>query len=187
MPAWIQDRVLDQHAYITWYSDVTRETRHFKAIQFVGARGVLPGEAFRPDEALTVEDTAAALDVLIRLEGPVGAGHRACPAPAEPITRGEFAKWLVESKRAVSADWQYVEPARPSYKDVGGDSPYYVAVETLRAHRIEAWLFAGGTPDEFKPDDPITRADAAEAIYLAHREAALNGLDASPYSRSLVQ
>ncbi len=149
---------------------------------------MLPGEAFRPDEALTVEDTAAALDVLIRSEGPVRAGRRACPARRSLLRRaGEFAKWSVESKRAVSADWRCVEPARPSYKDVGGDSPYYVAVETLLAHRIEAWLFAGGTPDEFKPDNPITRADAAEAIYLAHREAALNGLDASPFARSLVQ
>ena len=64
-PPWIQDKVLDQHAYIAWYSDVTPDTRHFKAIHFIGARGMLPGEAFRPDDPLTLGDAVAAMDLLI--------------------------------------------------------------------------------------------------------------------------
>jgi hypothetical protein len=174
-PAWIQDKILDQDSYITWNSDVTRETRHFKAINFIGARGMLADEAFRPDAPLTANEAVAALNLLVELEG----GAFKLPAPeddAKEITRGEFARLLVEVKQSLTPDWQFVEPSRPSYKDVPADSPYFAAVETLKAHWIESALFAGAAVDEFDPDSTLTRADAAEAVYLAHREAAMGEL-----------
>ena len=169
-PAWIQDKILSQDAYITWYSDVDRDTRHFEAIQFMGARGMFPGEAFNPAEPLTQPDAFAAINRLLELEG--------CPATAtaasdnSPITRGEFANLLVAAKQRTSHDW-VLAPECPAYTDVPQNSPYYTAVETLKSHRITSALFANYEPGKFQPDAPINRADAAEAIYLAHRPLAL--------------
>ena len=169
-PAWIQDRILSQDAYITWNSDVTPATRHFKAINFIGARGVFPDEAFRPEENLTEAEAAQALTTIAQLEG----GQPATiTASTNPITRGTFATWLVETKMRTDATWQPVSCSQ-SYADVAPTDKAFAAVETLRAHRITPQLFADYTPGEFKPNAPITRADAAEAIYLAHRDVAMN-------------
>jgi hypothetical protein len=92
-----------------------------------------------------------------------------------PITRGEFALWLVQAKQMTSKWWKWVTPDCPSYSDVPKDSPYYAAVETLKMHRIDADLFTDTPPGTFKPDEPITRADTAEAIFLAHRAFAMSG------------
>ena len=186
-PAWIQDRILSQHAYIYWNSDVTPATRHFKAINFLGARGVfrdLSGarrngnpetreEAFRPDANLTHLEALDALHVVVELEGgtaPTGALQESIAN--QPITRGLFAAWLVQAKMMTDPTWR-AAPARQSYTDVPPGSPYFDAVEILRAHRITASLFEEHQPGVFQPDAPITRADAAEAIYLAHRPYAM--------------
>jgi len=170
-PAWIQDKILSQHAYINWNSDVTPETRHFKAINFLGARGVFREEAFRPDDHLTESEALDALDRMIALEC---GSPLAVPRPEvdRGVSRGLFATWLVEAKRKTDASWNPA-PARQSYADVPPDSPYYAAVETLHAHRITAALFEDHKTGQFQPDAPITRADAAQAIYLAHRNYAM--------------
>lgn len=170
-PAWIQDKILSQHAYIYWNSDVTPETRHFKAINFLGARGVFGEGVFRPDDHLTELEALDTLDRMIALEG---GGPLAVPRPEvdRGVSRGLFAVWLVEAKRKTDASWNPA-PARQSYVDVPPDSPCYAAVETLHAHRITASLFEDHKPGMFQPDAPITRADAAQAIYLAHRNYAM--------------
>jgi len=183
-PAWIQDKVLSQGAYINWNSDVDASTRHFTAINFLGARGLFPDSAFRPDEPLSRQDAVANLDQMIRLESRQGQRLETLPAQPKPktaapsdsemLTRGDFAVMLVDAKRRVDPAWNCAPPASPSYGDVPIDSPYYAAVEILLAHRITAMLFADPEPGKFKPDAPITRADAAEAIYLAHRAYAMN-------------
>ena len=166
-PALIQDKILSQHTYITWYSDVNPDTRHFKAIQFIGSRGMFPTEAFNPDADLTKPDATAAINQLFKLEK--------CdfvmeiPTNSEPITRGEFANLLVTAKQRISQDWATAIPNCPSYTDVPTDSPYFAAIETLRAHRIKPTLFANYQPGLSQPNAPINRADAAEAIYLTHR------------------
>lgn len=173
-PAWIQDKILSQHSYINWNSDVTRDTRHFKAINFLTARGFFPGEEFRPDDNLTAHDAHNALSLMVRLEG-CATGLPITPVADtdEPITRGVFAQWLVVAKQLTSSWWGWMTPPNPSYTDVPAGSPYYAAVETLRAHCIEPVLFADYEEHLFKPDAPITRADAAEAIFLAHRTNAM--------------
>lgn len=173
-PAWIQDRILSQHAYIYWHSDVTDATRHFKAINFLGARGVLRSEPFRPDADLTQKEALEALDRLVELEGGSVAPTALQESMADaPVTRGLFAKWLVEAKMRTDASWRPVS-ARQSYEDVPPGSPYFEAVEALRAHRITPSLFVDHKPGLFQPDAPITRADAAQAIYLAHRTHAMS-------------
>lgn len=175
-PAWVQDKLLSQYAYIHWNSDVDRDTRHFKAINFLTARGFFSGEAFRPDEPLTARDAFNALSLMPRLEGcPQGMQMTPAASLDEPITRGAFAVWLVRAKQKTSRWWDWTAPECPAYADVPRESPYYMAVETLRAHRITSSLFEGYEQGLFKPDLPITRADAAEAIFLAHRVMAMNG------------
>ncbi len=178
-PAWTQDKVLAQGSFVNWNPDVNAQTRHFVAINFLGARGVFPEEEFRPDAGITREQAEAALNQMLRLETE-WAGLRTVPAQPQPeapasaraLTRGEFAVMLVDAKRRVDPLWN-CSPTGQSYADVPPNSPYYVAVETLRAHRISAMLFADPEPGLFRPDAPMTRADAAQAIYLAHRTAAM--------------
>ena len=173
-PAWVQDKALSQHAYMTWNSDIDRDSRHFKAVNFIAARGVFVNEAFEPDKPLTREEVLIVLNRLLLLEKyPRGMEKSPIPSPQDPCTRGQFAQWLVEAKQKVSPEWKAVEPLWPSYTDVPKDSPYYAAVETLKARRISGLLFEGSEIGKFKPDEPITRADAAEAIYLAHRAYAM--------------
>lgn len=174
-PAWVQDRILSQYSYITWNSDVNRYTRHFKAINFIAARGIFVNEAFEPDKPLTREQTLVVLNRMLKLENyPRGMEISPLPSPQDPVTRGQFAQWLVDAKRRVSPDWQPIRPQYPSYSDVPEDSPYYEAIETLRARWISAALFEDYEPGKFKPDAPISRGDAAQAIYLAHRAYAMN-------------
>ena len=172
-PAWIQDKILSQGAYIAWNSDVDRNTRHFKAINFLVARGFFIGDEFRPDDPLTKQDALNALNRMIQLEdGKQTISLSECDMNM-PITRGEFAILLVRAKQVTSRWWEWSMPKIPSYSDVHADSPYYSAAETLKSHRIDTSLFADTPPGAFKPNDPISRADAAEAVYLAHRAYAM--------------
>lgn len=171
-PAWVQDKLLSHRSYIAWFRDVDRDTRHFAAVQFMGARGVFGNdEEFRPDSPLTRAEADSWLSRVVELEG--GKSEPGAASSDEPISRGEFALRLVEAKRRTSADWTPASPERPTYEDVPRDSPWFSAVETLKAHRIDAGLFEDAEPGLFKPDASLTRADAAAALYLAHRERAM--------------
>lgn len=168
-PAWIQDKILSQHAYVSWNSDVTPNTRHFKAINFLGARGLFREEAFRPNDYMTEAETLDALDRMSELEGDKA---RSTVRSDGRIPRWQFAMWLVQFKELTDPTWRPVA-ARQSYEDVPPGSQYFEAVETLRAHRITSGLFEDHKPGLFQPDAPITRADAAQAMYLAHRNYAM--------------
>lgn len=173
--AWVQDKILSQHSYINWNSDVNRDTRHFKAINFLGARGVFVGDEFRPTQPLTRGEASDMLHKLVALEGGSAPSPEIDQAAADdPVRRGEFAKWLVQAKQMVSKDWDWVSPFTATYTDVPKESQFYQAVETLAAKRITAMLFDNAESGMFKPEGPISRADAAQAIYLAHRAYAMN-------------
>ncbi|MEN6521575.1 MAG: FAD-dependent oxidoreductase [Armatimonadota bacterium] len=181
MPApIIQDRLLTQKAYITWYEDVNKDTRHFRAIQFLGVRGFFPEESFRPEDDLTQEEAAWLMDRLVKVEtsGPAVKSETAPPQGGNPITRTEFTQMLIDAKRQVDASW-VIEPLGIShYADLQPGSPVSALAETLYNHRIDtrSWV---GPPSEtgngllFSPDAPVTRADAAQAIWLAHRPVAM--------------
>lgn len=172
-PAWVQDRILSQKAYINWNSDVNAQTRHFKAINFLGARGVMQEEPYKPQENLTQQQAADALSRLIQLEGGKMEANPVADGQADsPISRGEFARWLVAAKVQTDSAWKPVA-AGQSYSDVPTNSPYFQAVETLKANRIIPSLFENYEPGKFQPEAPIARGDAAQAIYLAHRNNAM--------------
>jgi len=174
-PAWVQDKILSQYSYINFNTDIDRDSRHFKAINFLGARGIFANEAFAPKDALTREEALIVLNRLLLAEKyPRGMELSPLPSPTDPCTRGQFAQWLVDAKARTDSDWAAVTPDKPTYTDVPKDSPFYSAIETLKAHRISGLLFENPEIGLFRPDSPITRADAAEAIYLAHRAYAMN-------------
>jgi hypothetical protein len=88
LPArFLQDKLLQQRVEITWFADVSPATPHYWAIQFLGAQGFFPEEAFRPDAATTRGEAAVALLRLALLERPDLAGlldensSPPCPAP----------------------------------------------------------------------------------------------------------
>src|SRR5262249_7119827 len=96
--------------------------------------------------------------------------------PADPLTREELANWLVRTKQFLApAKWRVVWPERPHYADVPRDRPGYAEIETLYAHRIDSRLWSGAPlfGDDgllFHPEASVTRADFAQALFLAARD-----------------
>jgi hypothetical protein len=220
LPArFLQDKLLQRRAAITWFADVSSATPHYWGIQFLGAQGFFPEEAFRPNAVTTRGDAAGALLRLALLERPAlaedpgfrgwartGLGDGLYPdlpaehpvsaaartlhrmgvtlalndepnfRPADPLTREELANWLVRTKQFLApAKWRVVWPERPHYADVPRDRPGYAEIETLYAHRIDARLWSGPPlfGDDgllFHPEAPVTRADFAQALFLAARD-----------------
>lgn len=170
-PAWIQDKILSQRAYVSWNSDVNPDTRHFKAINFLGACGVFTGEEFRPHIPISYAEAISAIERMAELEGICVQFNT--DTPNDPISRGKFAEMLVAAKQKTSRYWSCAVPKTASYTDVSPDSRYYAVVEILRANRIKSDLFENSSFEEFHPDDLISRADAAEVIFLAHRPYAM--------------
>lgn len=181
MPApIIQDRLLSQRAYITWHSDVDQNTRHFRAVQFLGVRGFFPKESFRPEDNLTKEESAWLMDRLARVEtsGPGARSDTPPPTGGTPITRAEFAEMLVDTMRQVDPSWAAAPVTATHYTDLQPGSPVSALAETLYSRRIDTRDWAGPPSRSeaellFSPDAPIARADAAQAIWLAHRPTAL--------------
>jgi len=176
----IQDRLLAQKAYITWYSDVDKNTRHFRAIQFLGVRGFFPEESFRPEDNLTKEESIWLMNRLIEAETSKSTtrNNATPPTGGTPITRAEFARMLVYTMRQADSSWAAVQVTATHYIDLQPGSPASEFAEILYSHRIDTRAWAGAPSRSeagllFNPDAPITRADAAQAIWLAHRPTAL--------------
>ncbi len=132
-PELVQDKLLAQGAYITWFSDITAGSRHFRAVQFLGARGLFPGDKF---------------------------------LPTEPVTRGEAARLLFETRRLIAPETKPETFAGPHFNDVGVTHPLYPYVESLYAAKI---LPGGGN---FRPDAPLERGEAARWLVLSMRQIA---------------
>ncbi len=201
----VQETLLRNGVYLYWFPDVTAETRGFRAIQYLAARGYFPEERFEPDKMLTRADAVRWLWYRLKqggfptniarpavpytdlpgdhparqaVEGLVAAGiiqpNDTLFRPDAPISRGLFAQWLVSVMTKLGR-WAPVSAEKPSYTDVPLDSPYAVAVETLRKHHITSILWDGVEAFEqegtrFFPEGPITRADAARTLYLTVRD-----------------
>lgn len=201
----VQEILLRYGVYLYWFPDITAETPGFRAIQYLAARGYFPEERFEPDKMLTRADAARWLWHRLKqggfptnyarpavpytdlpddhparraVEGLIAAGvikpEETLFRPDVPISRGLFAQWLV-GVMAKLERWTPVSPEKPGYLDVPLDSPFAVAVETLRKHHITSMLWDGAEafqPDgvRFFPEGPITRADAARTLYLTVRD-----------------
>lgn len=175
----VQDHLLRQKAYLTWFSDVNKRTRHFRAIQFLTVRGFFYGEEFRPDADLTKEEAKWLMEWMVRVEkyGQEVAGQTPPPLGGTPITRAEFAQLLVSAKIKIDPDWTPVDTSVSHYADLAPGTPESALVESLFRHRIDTRLWSGppSRSDEgllFHPYASIKRADAAQAIFLAHRPVA---------------
>lgn len=201
----VQEVLLRYGVYLYWFPDVTAETRGFRAIQYLAAQGYFPQERFEPEKMLTRAEAARWLWYRLKQGGwkteyakpalpytDLPEEHSARPAveslvsagiikpdetqfrPNAPISRGLFAQWLVNVMVKLGR-WTPVAPEKARYLDVPVDSPYAVAVGTLRRHHITSlsWDGAEALQEEgmrFFPEGPITRADAARTLYLTVRD-----------------
>lgn len=109
-------------------------------------------------------------DFIMRLadEGIVD-GSKTSYNPDQNLTRAELTKMAVEAFLSVDAD---VIPDTPSYDDVSPDAWYYDYIETALAYDIVKLA------DNFRPNDPITRAEALKIL----EEAALIATKLNPAS-----
>jgi hypothetical protein len=202
----IQHALLNFGVYLYWFPDVTASTEHFKAIQFLSARGYFPTEKFEPDTNLTRAETARLLWKHIRIlkpdtEEPLYQGlayfdvpflHPNSTAignlyrlgvieptsnrrfrPDEPVTRADFARWLVKTMAMIEDSWKPLPgiAGQLPYIDVPADHADLSYIMRLHQKRIHSLLWDGidaASPEGilFKPSDPLSRADAAASLYL---------------------
>jgi hypothetical protein len=85
-------------------------------------------------------------------------------APNQPITRGEFAQWLLTANNAFYPDApaKRLRPATgsatPTFQDVPGSHPYFAAIQGLaEAGIIPSAKTGNATAVTFRPDAPLTR------------------------------
>jgi hypothetical protein len=89
--------------------------------------------------------------------------------PNQPITRGEFAQWLLTANNRFYQDQsaKRIRPATssttPTFQDVPGSHPYFAAIQGLaEAGIIPSAKTGNATAVTFRPDAPLTR----EALVL---------------------
>ncbi|MBD2328559.1 S-layer homology domain-containing protein [Alkalinema sp. FACHB-956] len=81
--------------------------------------------------------------------------------PDQPITRGEFVRWLVRSHNAIvqtnpathPQTIQLARTATATFPDVAATHTNFPYIQGL----VDAGFVAGYTDSQFKPDDPLTR------------------------------
>jgi hypothetical protein len=116
---FLQDKLPAGSAALSYLADVTPDTPHYRAIQFLAAHGFFADAPFRADAPTTRVEAASWLVRLIRLERPAfGTRERDRQAAApqilvragvmspeeagsadQPATRAEIARWLVRAKQ----------------------------------------------------------------------------------------
>ncbi len=169
----VQEVLLRYGVYLYWFPDVTAETRGFRAIQYLAARGYFPQERFEPEKMLTRADAAQWLWHRLKQGGwKTSYAKPALPYtdlpeehPARQAVEGLVAAGILKPEetlfrpdmpisRALFAQWltnvmvrlgQWtpVTPGQLPYLDVPADSPHAAAIETLRRHHITSMLWDG--------------------------------------------
>ncbi|MCA1594954.1 MAG: FAD-dependent oxidoreductase, partial [Chloroflexi bacterium] len=183
----VQENLSADGQRIFWHADVTPGTAHSPAIEFMGAHGFWTGAAFGGSGPVTHREAALTLRALQLME----AEQSGLPVPARPpdvlrnpitpeapLIRGEFAVWLVAAQGALRRDWIPPKPAEDehgTYPDLSPGDPVGSAAEVLRRHYIgvESWqgtLFTAAGLPLYSPQAKMTRADYAEALFLAQRD-----------------
>jgi hypothetical protein len=169
----VQEVLLRYGVYLYWFPDVTAETRGFRAIQYLAARGYFPEERFEPEKMLTRADAARWLAHRLRQGNPsLQYARPALPYadlpedhPARPAAELLIAAGIIQPEetqfrpdapisRGLFAQWlvgvmaklgQW-EPApaqEARYLDVSPDSPFAAAVATLRKRHITSLMWDG--------------------------------------------
>jgi N-acetyl-anhydromuramyl-L-alanine amidase AmpD len=80
-------------------------------------------------------------------------------------TRGQFVKMLV-----TGMGWNLYNPYFPTFSDVAPGSPFYVYVETA----VLRGLISGYPDGTFRPNNPLTRAQAAKVLTSAREWSPIN-------------
>ena len=87
-------------------------------------------------------------------------------APNEIITRGEYARWLIDANNRYYEDnpgkkiYVPAKTSQPAFKDVNPTHPDFAAIQSLaEAGLIPSRLTEDSTNLLFKPDAPLTRED----------------------------
>ena len=78
--------------------------------------------------------------------------------PDDGTTRGQLAKMIT-----LGMGWQLYNPVYPDFSDVAPDSTYYRYVETAYIRGV----FGGYDDGTFRPNAPVTRAQAAKMFVSA--------------------
>ncbi len=201
-PAEVQRILTRFGVYLTFFTDVAASTRHFDAIQFLGARAYFPEDAFNPEAPLTRQEAARLLWLQIKTLRPniesdpyyassyfdvtiyhpqmgdlanlTRLGVTPLPAnrrfrPAENTSRADWVLWLANMMDVLSPGWRQPDAPNP-YED--GDK------HATQLHRLGVgsllWDGAdamGRSGLQLRPDDPISRADAAASLYWLYLRA----------------
>ena len=190
----IQDWLSADGQRIFWHADVNNDHPEGAAIQYLGAHGFWLDRTFKPDEIITCGEAVKALQALQAMEArqsgqeflEVAVRRNRWPEPANPnapLTRGVFADWLLRTQAILDPrDWSLSGPRDYGSRSVG-DIPASGAIPVkdssdaatlLHWRHIDVDTWTGTRWDSsgqplFDPDLPVTRADFAEAIYLAQR------------------
>ncbi|MCX6735326.1 MAG: S-layer homology domain-containing protein [Candidatus Peregrinibacteria bacterium] len=87
-----------------------------------------------------------------------------CPnSMLESVTRGEAANALYKDLVSKKYVFKSTASTTPIFSDVPSSSPYFIAVQKLYA---EGWI-AGTSNGTFKPQQPVSRVEAAKLLTLA--------------------
>ncbi|HSM84334.1 MAG TPA: S-layer homology domain-containing protein [Nodosilinea sp.] len=105
-----------------------------------------------------------ALGIVAPAPRPGGSGSPPQFQPNQPITRGEFAHWLLTANNQFYQDMpaKRIRPATPSatpaFQDVPTTHPYFAAIQGLaEAGIIPSAKTGNATTVTFRPDAPLTR------------------------------
>lgn len=89
--------------------------------------------------------------------------------PFSPITRGDYAQWLVKTASALRPPKHQIALATqdpPAFTDVPPDHPQYVYIQALHHAGLLPPPAPGQAPGTFGPDQPITRQALIAWKYL---------------------
>lgn len=175
-------------SYLYFATDVSPEMRKYRSIAWLQARGFYPSPEpkertaasgqtaapFKPDEPITIGEAERLLFILEKRrsasDGRAATRERLGGTSGSPaiLTRGQAANRI-----AGFLKWS-AKPGPAHYADVPPDSPFFNSAEAFYANWIDSRLWdpwPSYSPDGkllFHPDQPITRAQFAEILFLAH-------------------
>lgn len=151
----LQRRLCGTGTPVYWYDDVPVWHQAFPAIQFLSITGIMQGSQenlkFKPREALTRGDAAAALSAFLRLHLPHKLKNLPPDVKPEDATAPAIAACLDSDLLSAGSDGNF----NPSGKITWGD---LAAAAQHKQVRLDL-------PDDL--DEPVTRAEFAKWLYEA--------------------
>jgi hypothetical protein len=195
----IQDELLphadnplgDPGVKLTYYPDVDSNSAEYQAIEYLTAHGVrLEGDTFKPNAATTQAELATVLAQLasrsinvdiseepyamqaylgLPANRKVLAELRTSGAAEEPITRAQFAHWLVRvlpnQIDEAAAHVRHYSDLTDAATESDADALFAMGIDSVL---WDSWkAFAPGEKLMFNPSAHITHSQVFEALYIA--------------------